>query len=73
MAVQIGRRARAPMEPNATVGHNDHLAYFGRYWLDAENAVIHFELEQQLFPGTYPDDLKKEVLAFLTISCSWSR
>jgi Lipocalin-like domain len=37
----------------------DYLAYFGRYWLDTETAVIHHQLEQQLFPGIYPDDLKR--------------
>jgi hypothetical protein len=34
MAVQIGRRARAPIGANAVVDHKDYLAYFGRYWLD---------------------------------------
>lgn len=64
MAVQIGRRARAPMRPTAVVDHNDYLAYFGRYWLDTENAVIHHQLEQQLFSGTYPDDLKRKYRFF---------
>jgi len=30
------------------VDNEDYLAYFGRYWLDIENAVIHHQLEQQL-------------------------
>lgn len=60
MAVQISRRARAPMGPSPAVNHNDYLAYCGRYWLDTENAVIHHGLEQQLFPGIYPDDLKRK-------------
>jgi hypothetical protein len=64
MAVQIGRRARAPMRPTAVVDHNGYLAYFGRYWLDTENALIHHQLEQQLFPGTYPDDLKRKYRFF---------
>jgi hypothetical protein len=32
--------------------------------LDTENAVIHHQLEQQLFPGTYPDDLKRKYRFF---------
>ena len=59
MAVQIGRRARAPIWADA-VDHKDYLAYFGPYWLDTENALIHHQLEQQLFPGIYPDDLKEQ-------------
>lgn len=49
MAVQIGA--------NAVVHHKDYLAYFGRYWLDTENAVIHHQLEQQLFPMATSDRL----------------
>jgi hypothetical protein len=64
MAVQIGRRARAPIGTNAVVDHKDYLAYFGRYWLDTENAVVHHQLEEQLFPGTYPDDLKRKYRSF---------
>ena len=71
MAVQTGRRARAPIGANAVVDHKDYLAYFGRYWLDTEDAVIYHQLEQQLFPGIYPDDLKRKY-RFLTISCYWS-
>jgi hypothetical protein len=59
MAVQISRRSRPPTWPNAAVDNQDYLAYFGRYWLDTENAVIHHQLEGQLFPGHYPDDLKR--------------
>ena len=64
MAVQIGRRARAPIGANGVVDRKDYLAYFGRYWLNTENAVIHHQLEQQLFPGTYPDDLKRKYRFF---------
>jgi catechol 1,2-dioxygenase len=64
MAVQISRRPRAPIAPNAVVDKKEYLAYFGRYWLDTEDAVIHHQLEQQLFPGIYPDDLKKEIPRF---------
>jgi Lipocalin-like domain len=64
MAVQIGRRVRAPIGANAVVDHKEYLAYFGRYWLDTENAVTHHRLEQQLFPGIYPDDLKSKYLFF---------
>jgi hypothetical protein len=64
MAVQISRRARAPMGANAVVNNKDYLAYSGRYWLDTENAVVHHQLEQQLFPGIYPDDLKRKYSLF---------
>jgi catechol 1,2-dioxygenase len=64
MAVQITRRARAPIGPNAVVDHNDNLAYFGQYWVDIENGVVHHQLEQQLFPGLYPDDLKRKYRFF---------
>src|SRR5262249_31260070 len=64
MAVQISRRARASIGPNAVVDHDDYLAYFGQYWLDTESAVIHHQLEQQLFPGIYPDDLKRKYRFF---------
>jgi catechol 1,2-dioxygenase len=57
MAVQIGRRGRAPIGANAVVDHKDYLAYFGRYWLDTENAVIHHQLEQPLFPMATSDRL----------------
>jgi|SRR5690349_24261185 hypothetical protein len=64
MAVQTGRRARASIGTNAVVDHKDYLAYFGRYWLATENAVVHYQLEQQLFPSTYRDDLKKKYRFF---------
>jgi catechol 1,2-dioxygenase len=64
MAVQISRRPRAPMEPDAIVDCNDYLAYFGRYWLDTERAVIHHQLQGQLFQGYYPDDLKRKYRLF---------
>jgi hypothetical protein len=51
---------RATTGPKAVVGKEDYLAYFGRYRVDMENAVVHHLLEGQLFPGDRPDDLKRK-------------
>ena len=64
MAVQVSRKARAPTAPNAVVDHNHYLAYFGRYSVDIENCAIHHQLEQQLFSGLYPDNLKRRYRFF---------
>ena len=60
MAVQITKKVRPKGGPEPVAGKKDYLAYFGQYRLDIENAVVHHELEGQLFPGDHPNDLKRK-------------
>jgi Lipocalin-like domain len=59
MAVQISRRGRPTVGPNPVVGKKDYLAYFGRYELDVQNAVVRHLLEGELFPG-HAEDLERK-------------
>jgi hypothetical protein len=59
MAVQITRRERPTVGPNPVVGKDDYLAYFGRYELDVQNAVVRHLLEGELFPG-HAEDLERK-------------
>jgi hypothetical protein len=59
MAVQISRRGRSTVRPNPVVGKKDYLAYFGRYELDIQNAVVRHLLEGELFPG-HAEDLERK-------------
>ena len=59
IAVQISRRGRPVAGPNPVVGKKDYLAYFGRYELDVQNAVIRHLLEGELFPG-HAEDLERK-------------
>jgi Lipocalin-like domain len=59
MAVQITRRGRPATEPNPVVVKKDYLAYFGRYELDVQNAVVRHLLEGELFPG-HAGDLERK-------------
>jgi hypothetical protein len=60
MAVQITKKVRPKGGPEPVASKKDYLAYFGQYRLDIENAVVHHELEGQLFPGDHPNDLKRK-------------
>jgi Lipocalin-like domain len=57
MAVQISK-GRPTVGPNPVVGKKDYLAYFGRYELDVQNAVVRHLLEGELFPGHAEDRTK---------------
>jgi hypothetical protein len=59
MAVQISRRGWPTVEPNPVVGKKDYLAYFGRYELDVQSAVVRHLLEGELFPG-HAEDLERK-------------
>jgi hypothetical protein len=59
MAVQISRRGRPTVGPNPVVGKQEYLAYFGRYELDVQNAVVRHLLEGELFPG-HTEDLERK-------------
>jgi hypothetical protein len=59
MAVQISRRSRPTVGPNPVVGKKDYLAYFERYELDVQNAVVRHLLEGELFPG-HAEDLERK-------------
>ena len=59
MAVQISRRRHPTAGPNPVVGKKDYLAYFGRYELDVQNAVVRHLLEGELFPG-HAEDLERK-------------
>jgi Lipocalin-like domain len=59
MAVQIGRRGRRIVGANPVIGKKDYLAYFGRYELDLQNAVVRHLLEGELFPG-HAEDLERK-------------
>jgi Lipocalin-like domain len=59
MAVQISRWGRPTVGPNPVVGKKDYLAYFGRYELDVQNALVRHLLEGELFPG-HAEDLERK-------------
>ncbi len=59
MAVQISRRGRRIVGANPVIGKKDYLAYFGRYELDLQNAVVRHLLEGELFPG-HAEDLERK-------------
>jgi hypothetical protein len=60
MAVQITRSGRPTAGPNPVVGKKDYLAYFGRYELEVQNAVVRHLLEGELFPGHHAEDLERK-------------
>ena len=60
MAVQISRKSRAEVKDLASLKH-DYLAYFGRYEIDTDKQVVRHFVEGQLFPGSHPAVLERNI------------
>ncbi|MBV8220447.1 MAG: lipocalin-like domain-containing protein [Solirubrobacterales bacterium] len=61
MSVQLGRRERSAGEAGARVQEleQEYHAYFGRYEVDSERAIVRHILEGQIVPGQYPDVVER--------------